>query len=233
MAGIGQSMGRNAIGLGLFAIITGGTIALTHALTQDRIEQQIARAEAAALFEIIPANRHDNEFLRATVSLPASKTLTDGEPLTAWVARRSERPFALILPVTATDGYSGDIRLLIGIDLEGHILGVRVTDHRETPGLGDKIETRKSDWILSFEGRSLDNPEPEQWAVKKNGGVFDQFTGATITPSAVVSTVKETLMYFRENRQQIREIIRQPASPQGDPVTPESLAGSESKQEHS
>lgn len=233
MAGLGQSMRRNALGLGLFAIITGGTIALTHALTQDRIEQQIARAEAAALFEIIPANRHDNELPRATVSLPASKTLTDGEPLTAWVARRGERPFALILPVTATDGYSGDIRLLIGIDLEGRILGVRVTDHRETPGLGDKIETRKSDWILTFEGRSLDNPEPEQWAVKKNGGVFDQFTGATITPSAVVSTVKETLMYFRENRQQIREIISQPASPQENPVTPESLADGESKQEHS
>lgn len=233
MAGLGQSIQRNAIGLGLFAIITGGTIALTHALTQDRIEQQKARAEAEALFEIIPANRHDNELLRDTVALPASKTLNSGDALTAWVARRDDRPFALIVPVTATDGYSGDIHLLIGMDLEGRILGVRVTDHRETPGLGDKIETRKSDWILAFEGRSLDDPEPEKWAVKKNGGVFDQFTGATITPAAVVSTIKETLMYFRENRQQIREIIRQPASPQGGPVTPESLAGGESAQENS
>lgn len=233
MATLGHSILRNAIGLGLFAIITGGTIALTHALTQERIEQQRARAEADALFEIIPENRHDNELLRDTVFLPPNKTLNDGEPVKAWVARRGDSPFALILPVTATDGYSGDIRLLIGLNLEGTILGVRVTDHRETPGLGDKIDTKKSNWIYTFQGRSLANPEPEQWAVKKNDGVFDQFTGATITPSAVVSTVKETLMYFRENRQQIREVLRQPASPEDEPVTPESLADGESKQERS
>jgi electron transport complex protein RnfG len=233
MATLGQSIRRNAIGLGLFAIITGGTIALTHALTQDRIAQQIARAEAKALFAIIPENRHDNELLRDTIALPASNTLNNGEPLTAWVARRGDRPFGLILPVTAPDGYSGDIRLLIGIDLEGTILGVRVTNHRETPGLGDRVETKKSGWIYTFEGRSLDNPEPDQWAVKKNGGVFDQFTGATITPKAVVSTVRDTLMYFRKNRQQIRQIIEQPASPEQEPVMPESLAGGESAQERS
>jgi|AntRauTorcE11897_2_1112592.scaffolds.fasta_scaffold11889_2 electron transport complex protein RnfG len=233
MATLGQSIRKNAVGLGLFAIITGGTIALTQALTQDRIEQQIARAEAAALFEIIPENRHDNELLRDTVTLPVSNTLNRGEPLTAWVARRGSRPVGLILPVTATDGYSGDIRLLVGLNLKGELLGVRVTSHRETPGLGDKIETKKSDWIYSFDGRSLDNPEPEQWAVKKNGGAFDQFTGATITPRAVVSTVRDTLVYYREHRQSIRDILKQPASPEPEPVTPESLAGDPSSREHS
>ncbi|TGN41952.1 electron transport complex subunit RsxG [Marinobacter confluentis] len=233
MATLAHSIRRNAIGLGLFAIITGGTIALTQALTQDRIEQQIARAEAEALFDIIPEDRHDNQLLRDTVTLPATTALNDGEPLTAWVARRGDRPFGLIVPVTAPGGYSGDIRLLIGLNMKGTVLGVRVTSHRETPGLGDKIETKKSDWIYTFEGQSLDNPEPENWAVKKDGGAFDQFTGATITPRAVVDTVRDTLIYFRENRKQIRDTLRQPASPEDEPVTPGSLAGGDSAQEHS
>jgi electron transport complex protein RnfG len=117
--------------------------------------------------------------------------------------------------------------------MNGTVLGVRVTSHRETPGLGDKIETKKSDWIYSFEGRSLDNPEPEQWAVKKDGGEFDQFTGATITPRAVVNAVHDTLVYFEEHRQQIRDLLKQPATPEDKPVTPESLAGGQSEQEHS
>jgi len=233
MATLGQSIRRNAIGLGLFAIITGGAIALTQELTKERIEQQAARAEAEALFEIIPENRHDNELLRDTVTLPSNNNLNKGQPLTAWVARRGDRPTGLILPVTASNGYSGNIRLLIGINLKGTVLGVRVTSHRETPGLGDSIETKKSDWIYTFEGRSLDSLEPEKWAVKKDGGVFDQFTGATITPRAVVSTVRDTLIYFREHQQQIREILKQPASPEKAPVTPESLADSTSAQEHS
>jgi electron transport complex protein RnfG len=233
MANVGQSIRRNAVGLGLFAIITGGTIAITQELTQDRIAEQVARAEAEALFEIIPENRHDNELLRDTVTLPVSADLHGGQPITAWVARRNNRPIGMIVPVTASDGYSGNIRLLVGINLKGRVLGVRVTRHRETPGLGDKIETKKSDWIYTFEGRSLDNPEPEQWAVKKDGGVFDQFTGATITPRAVVSKVGDTLVYFREHRQQIRDILKQPASPQQKPVTPESIAGGSPAQEHS
>jgi electron transport complex protein RnfG len=233
MATLGQSIRRNAIGLGLFAIITGGTSAMTQALTQERIAEQAARAEAEALFQIIPEDRHDNELLRDTITLPDSAALNSDESSIAWVARRGERATGLIVPVTAPDGYSGDIRLLVGLNMNGTVLGVRVTSHRETPGLGDKIETKKSDWIYSFEGRSLDNPEPEQWAVKKDGGEFDQFTGATITPRAVVSAVRDTLVYFEEHRQQIRDLLKQPATPEDKPVTPESLAGGQSEQEHS
>jgi len=233
MATLGQSIWRNAAGLGLFAIITGGAIAITQALTEDRIEQQVAQAEAKALFEIIPENQHDNDLLKDTVTLPASNTMNGGRPITAWVARRGDRPTGLILQVNAPDGYSGDINLLVGINMKGTVLGARVTSHHETPGLGDKVGTKKSDWIHTFEGRSLGNPEPGQWAVKKNGGVFDQFTGATITPSAVVSAIKRSLVYFREHRKEIREILKQPASPAEDPVTPESLAGGQSSQEHS
>lgn len=205
MAALAQSIRRSAIGLGLFAVITGGTIAFTQQLTADRIEQQRARAEATALYEIIPETEHDNDLLNDTVTLPASDRIAIQGPVTARVARRDGEPVGLILPAIAPDGYSGDIHLLVGIDLSGEVLGVRVTSHRETPGLGDRIERKKSDWVLSFEGRSLGNPEPRDWNVKKNGGVFDQFTGATITPRAVVKAVQHTLIYFRQNREAILE----------------------------
>lgn len=203
MAALAQSIRRSAIGLGLFAIITGGSIAVTQGLTEERIRKEAARAEARALFEIIPESRHDNDLLNDTVQLPASERLATTEPLTVWVARKNGEPTGFIMPMVAPDGYSGDIRLLVGIDLTGTLLGVRVVSHKETPGLGDRIETKKSDWIYSFEGRSLGNPEPRNWNVKKNGGVFDQFTGATITPRAVVKAVQKSLIYFRQNRRQI------------------------------
>lgn len=207
MAALAQSIRRSAIGLGLFAIITGGTIALTQQLTEERIAEQVARAEASALYEIIPESEHDNNLLEDTVTLPPGPRLAIDGPVTAWVARQDGKPVGLILPAIAPDGYSGNIHLLVGVNLDGVILGVRVTSHRETPGLGDKIELKKSNWVLSFEGRSLDNPEPRNWNVKKNGGAFDQFTGATITPRAVVKAVQDTLVYFRRHRQQILSAI--------------------------
>lgn len=203
MAALAQSIRRSAIGLGLFAIITGGSIAVTQALTEERIREEAARAEAQALFEIIPESQHDNDLLNDTVQLPASERLATTGPVTVWVARQGGAPIGFIMPVVAPDGYSGNIRLLVGIDLQGTVLGVRAVSHKETPGLGDRIETKKSDWIYSFEGRSLDDPEPRAWNVKKNGGVFDQFTGATITPRAVVKAVQKSLVYFRQNRREI------------------------------
>ncbi|MBI41996.1 electron transport complex subunit RsxG [Marinobacter lutaoensis] len=203
MAALAQSIRRSAIGLGLFAIFTGGSIALTQALTHERIQAQAARAEARALFEIIPENRIDNDLLRDTVTLPAGAPLPTPGPVTGWVARRDGEPVGLILPVVAPDGYSGAIRLLVGLDPDGTVLGVRVTSHKETPGLGDRIETKKSNWVHAFEGRSLDNTERPRWNVKKDGGDFDQFTGATITPRAVVKAVARTLVYYRQHREEI------------------------------
>lgn len=233
MAALAQSIRRNAVGLGLFAIITGGTIAVTQVMTAERIEEQAACAEAKALYEIIPENQHDNDLLSDTVKLPADNRLNSDEPVTVWVARRDDRPTGLIMPVVAPDGYSGEIHLLVGVDLQGKVLGVRVTSHKETPGLGDRIETKKSDWIHSFTGRSIGDPEPERWNVKKNGGVFDQFTGATITPRAVVKAVQKSLIYFRKHRSDIRDILNEPASPRRKPLTPEEIAGQTSEREHS
>ncbi|WP_322003121.1 electron transport complex subunit RsxG [Marinobacter alexandrii] len=233
MASLAHSVRRSALGLGLFAVITGGTIAVTQALTSERIQEQAAKAEAKALFEIIPESAHDNELLRDTIALPASDILaTDGE-MTAWVARENGEPAGLILPIVAPDGYSGNIRLLVGVDLQGTVLGVRVTSHKETPGLGDRIELKKSDWITSFNGRALGEPPLRGWTVKKNGGVFDQFTGATITPRAVVNAVKEALVYFRLNQEVIRSRANREPSPRDKALTPEAIAGQTTTAEHS
>lgn len=200
MAALGQSIRRSAIGLGLFAIFTGGTIAVTQSLTAERIQEQVARAEARALYEIIPESHHNNDMLNDSVQLPADERFRFPEPFTAWVARLDGDPVGLIFPVVAPDGYSGDIHILVGVSPEGEVLGVRVTSHKETPGLGDKVELKKSDWVLDFNGRSLDNPTLDGWAVAKNGGVFDQFTGATITPKAVTGAVKNTLLYLNAHQ---------------------------------
>ncbi|WP_417501966.1 electron transport complex subunit RsxG [Marinobacter sp.] len=231
MATMTQSIRRSAIGLGIFAVITGGTIAFTQALTNERIKEQAARAEAKALFEIIPESDHNNDLLRDTLILPASDRLATDEPVTVWVARQDGEPVGMIMPATAPDGYSGTIKLLVGFDLEGTVLGVRVIEHKETPGLGDRIETRKSDWVKGFEGRSLGNPAPREWNVKKNGGVFDQFTGATITPRAVVKAVQKSLMYFRQNQQVIRAQLNRAPSGQGPVVTPGDLTDESRKVE--
>lgn len=223
MATMTQSIRRSATGLGLFAMITGGIIAVTQVITADRIQQQTERAEARALFEIIPESAHNNNLLKDTLILPASDRLATDGPVIVWVARQDEQAVGLIMPAVAPDGYSGTIKLLVGIDLEGKVLGVRVIDHRETPGLGDRIETRKSDWIKGFEGRSLGNPPPPEWNVKKNGGVFDQFTGATITPRAVVKAVQKSLVYFRQNRRGILAQLNKPPSGQAPAVTPGDL----------
>ena len=95
---------------------------------------------------------------------------------------------------------AGRIELLVGIDRNGVLAGVRAITHKETPGLGDKINTNVSDWIFGFAGKSLNNPDASGWKVKKDGGEFDQFTGASVTPRAVVAAVYRALQYFQENR---------------------------------
>lgn len=233
MTSLARSIRKSAIGLGLFAIITGGIIAVTQAVTKDRIQLQVARAEASALLEIIPEQAHDNNLLKDTIQLPASNALADDKPITVWVARLNHQPTGFIMPVVAPEGYSGNIRLLVGLDMHGTLLGVRVTSHRETPGLGDRIETKKSDWIKSFDGHSLGEPPYRAWHVKKEGGQFDQFTGATITPRAIVKAVKKTLLYFRENRSDILRRLNAKPHIRKKPLTPETIAGESTQPEHS
>ncbi|WP_212630028.1 electron transport complex subunit RsxG [Pseudomonas sp. KB-10] len=199
---ISRSMLKNALVLGLFAIGTVGSVALLQQGTATRIAAAEREAQVRALAEILPSGSYDNHLLDNRIELNATE-LGHRSPQSAYLALKGGQPSALILPVTAPDGYSGAIHLLVGIFADGRLAGVRVLGHRETPGLGDKIELAKSDWIRSFEGKSLSDPNEDGWAVKKDRGDFDQFAGATITPRAVVKAVHGALRYFDKHRAQL------------------------------
>jgi electron transport complex protein RnfG len=198
---LGQSITRNSLLLALFAVCTTALIAGTHLLTKDKIAEQKRLAEEKALLEIVPRERHDNSMLDDTVAVgPQNTGLGLREEKNVYIARKSGKVVAVIIPAVAPDGYTGEIDLVVGINSDSSIAGVRALAHRETPGLGDKVDIKKSDWILSFEGRSLSNPTLQGWAVKKDKGVFDQFTGATITPRAVVAATLRALQFAEANR---------------------------------
>jgi Na+-translocating ferredoxin:NAD+ oxidoreductase subunit G len=199
---ISRSMLKNALILGLFAVATVGSVAVLQQATASRIAAAERTAQARALGEILPPGSYDNQLLDHPFEVNA-RELGQRSPQQAYRALKDDVPSAIILPVTAPDGYSGAIQLLVGIFADGRLAGVRVLGHRETPGLGDKIELAKSDWIRSFEGKSLSNLGEQGWAVKKDRGEFDQFAGATITPRAVVKAVHGALQYFDAHRAQL------------------------------
>lgn len=199
---LGKSISQNSLILGAFAAVTAGLIATTFQVTEARISEAERRAAQQALFEIVPQNRHNNDMLGEVVNLSDELSLQLGykTPVQVHIAKQDGRPVAMVIPTIATDGYSGDIKLIVGINRDGSIAGVRVLSHKETPGLGDKVDLNKSPWILGFNGKSLTNPSLANWKVKKDGGEFDQFTGATITPRAVVRAVKNALAFYREQQ---------------------------------
>lgn len=201
--GLLHSVMRSAWGLSLFAIITAGLIALTQVATKDKILEQIKEARSKALLEIVPASQFDNDLLDDAFWLQAEEQLGLQEASEAFVALFQGQARYFILPVVAPDGYTGPIRLIMSIDMQGTLEGLRVIEHKETPGLGDKIDIKKSGWIRLFEGRSLENTSESAWAVKKDGGEFDQLTGATITPRAIVRAVYQGLHYFKAQQQQL------------------------------
>lgn len=193
---LGQSITRNSILLALFAVVTTLLISGTFLQTKDRIALEQRKAEEKALLQIVPRERHDNSMLDDTIAVSAEAAglgLEDSKQI--YIARKGADAIAVIIPVTAPDGYSGGIDMIVGVNADGTIAGVRALRHKETPGLGDKVDLNKDDWILGFNGRSLNNPALAGWAVKKDKGEFDQFTGATITPRAVVAATLRALQY--------------------------------------
>ncbi|HET8807768.1 MAG TPA: electron transport complex subunit RsxG [Methylophaga sp.] len=190
----------------MMAIFAIGATALV-SLTETNTREQIANNEREALLEaikvLVPADKFDNQILQDTLTLPPTPAIGTTEPSTVYRARQNGKPSAAVFTVIAPDGYSGSISMLVGINYDGTLAGVRVISHKETPGLGDKIEAKRNDWILQFEGLSLNNPEKSEWKVKKDGGHFDQFTGATITPRAIVNALREALVYFKNNRDKL------------------------------
>jgi electron transport complex protein RnfG len=202
----------SAVFLFLFAVIGSGLVAFTHNSTAERIAENQRRALLKSLNELVPASEYDNDIYSDIVYVHNSELLGTDEAVPVYRARKGGWPIAAVLTPVAPDGYNGEIRLLVAIRLDGTLAGVRVLQQRETPGLGDGIEAERSDWILGFNGKSLNAPTQEQWKVKRDGGVFDQFTGATITPRAVVKAVRNSLLYYKQRGDTLFEQHPHPAS---------------------
>ena len=197
---LARHMGRSALLLATFAVVGTGLVALTFTITKTRIAEAERTHMLQSLNAVIKPDSYDNDIFNDFIEVTAPDQLGTPVPVTVFRARRGEQPVAVAIIPTAPEGYVGPIKLLVGIDMNGTLLGVRVLSHKETPGLGDKIEERRSPWIFSFDGRSLKDPEPKAWRVRRDGGQFDQFTGATITPRAIVKAVYNTLQYFEANK---------------------------------
>ena len=195
---------RNALRTGIillvFAFVGTAILAFTHQSTEPTIARGQQAAKLALLSQVLPATLYDNDLLGSKKSLAPDDLLGTQQDSSLWLAQRNGQFSGVVLEAIAPDGYSGEIALLIGIDASGKITGVRVTAHRETPGLGDYIDRAKSAWIDQFSGKSLTNPPPKHWKVVKDGGTFDARAGATITPRAVVRAVKGALEYFAQHR---------------------------------
>jgi len=170
--------------------------------TRGPIERRQAEDLLATLEQVLPSRLYDNDLLHDRVTIVDSREQGLGDT-PVYIARKGGLVTAVAFKLAATGGYSGPIALVMGVGRDGVVLGVRVVAHAETPGLGDKIERGKSDWILSFDGRSLENTATERWKVKKDGGDFDQFAGATITPRAVVRGVQQGLKFFQRHRDRL------------------------------
>jgi electron transport complex protein RnfG len=191
---------RASLVLAAFAVVGSGLLAATFELTRGPIAAAERAALERSLHSLVSPDQHDNDLLNDTVELDPSPLLGTRAPTLAYRARKGGAITAVAFTAVAPDGYNGDIQLLVAVRVDGTLIGVRAVKEKETPGLGDAIEIDRSPWIRIFEGRSLDNPKPAGWKVRKDGGEFDQLTGATITPRAVVKAVRKSLEFFAENK---------------------------------
>lgn len=207
--GLQQYQGRpemHGLLLGAFAMAAAFLLGSANLSTQGAIAERAAEDLRYSLSQVVPAEVHDNNLATDTAKLTDAK---EGS-VSFHRARMGNKVEAVAFEIIG-QGYGGSIQVLLGIDTTGKLLGVRVLSHSETPGLGDRIEQQKSDWILGFDGLSLGNPPVAMWKVKKDGGRFDQFSGATITPRAVVAAIRRGLELFQRDRDQFLDIAQKPA----------------------
>ncbi|MBW3696492.1 electron transport complex subunit RsxG [Vibrio sp. T187] len=191
---------KNGLTLALFACASTGLVAVTQYLTKDQIQRQEQAQLLSVLNQVIPHELHDNE-LFSSCTLIASPELGTDKAMPAYIATLNDQPSAIAVEAIAPDGYNGAIKVIIGIKEDGTVSGTRVLSHQETPGLGDKIDLRVTDWITKFTGMQVTEANYTNWAVRKDGGDFDQFTGATITPRAVVKAVRNAVQFVNENKE--------------------------------
>jgi electron transport complex protein RnfG len=191
---------KSGVTLAIIAAVCTSLVALTWQLTADRIEANKKAWLERSLQPALAGLFFDSSVTESMIVIPPPHELPGSDAAIIYRVYAAEEPVAALFVVTARDGYAGPIRILLGITMDGSVTGVRILEHRETPGLGDKIASTKSDWVLQFDGLSLRNPESEKWAIRGDGGDFDQLTGASVTPRAVIKAIKATLIYFEANR---------------------------------
>lgn len=208
-----NAMKKNGGILALFALLSTSLVAVTHLMTADKIEEQQQKQLLKILNQVVPTANHDNELYKSCTLLTNEAALGTTTPMPAYIAEKNGQKTGMAIEAIAPDGYSGAIKLIVGLDQLGVVTGVRILSHNETPGLGDKIETRVSNWIDSFTGKKVNGADDAHWAVRKDGGEFDQFTGATITPRAVVGAVKRVSLYYQNNQ---AALFAQPLNCQGE-----------------
>jgi electron transport complex protein RnfG len=194
---------RTSVILFIFAIIGTAMMAYTFRQTRPVIEKSEQAEKLALINQVLPKTLYDNDLLASHRELPANDLLGTRKPSGMWLATKNNAPAGIVLEAIAPEGYSGDIALLIGMTAEGDVTGVRVTRHKETPGLGDYIELAKSPWVLQFNGRHMEENDKLRWRVKKDGGEFDSRAGATVTPRAIVKAVRQALEYFHKHRDEL------------------------------
>jgi len=197
-----------ALTLLLFSVVGAGLLAGAYTLTRPAVAAAEQAEKLALISQVLPPGSFDNDLVRDARPLPVDALLGLKRPGLAYAAWKGGEATAVVLEAAAPDGYSGEIRMLVGIHADGRIAGVRVTAHRETPGLGDYIEIAKNRWITQFDGHSLADTPAEQWRVRKDGGRFDYMAGATITPRAVVKATHKALRYFAAHREELLEGVR-------------------------
>ncbi len=194
---------RSGITLAVIAAICTSIVALTYQLTEERIAANEQAWLERSLQPALSGLSFDSGVTESKIIVSPPHDLPGTEAAIIYRVYAEGAPVAALFVVSARDGYAGPIRILIGIDIERIVTGIQVLEHRETPGLGDRVESTKSDWVKQFDGHSLINPEPEGWAIKRDGGQFDQLTGASVTPRAIIKAIKETLLYFDARKDEI------------------------------
>ena len=199
----GQSVLKSGATLAAIAAICTALVAATYQLTVDRIADNDKALLEQSLEPVLAGMSYDSGISESRLVIAPPHDLPGSEAALIYRVFDDGEPVAALIAMTARDGFSGTIRILVGIDVDGVVTGVRILQHRETPGLGDKIEPTRSNWIHQFEGRSLADPVMTAWAIKRDGGDFDQLTGASITPRAVIGALRDTLIYFDAHRDEI------------------------------
>ncbi|MCH7898181.1 MAG: electron transport complex subunit RsxG [Proteobacteria bacterium] len=194
---------KSGVTLAVIAAVCAALVAITYSLTSERIAVNEKAWLEKSLEPALAGLTFEGSVSGSMLVVRTPHDLPGPDDVIIYRVYADDLPVAALFAVTARDGYAGAIRVLIGIEYDGTVTGIRILEHRETPGLGDKIVASRSDWVFQFDGRSLGDPRLEQWSIRRDGGEFDQLTGASVTPRAVIKVTKETLIYFAAHRDEI------------------------------